>query len=974
MSFLLSIWSKAKNPEVAMRALKLIAMSILAAGSLLADEQKTHVTNAPVTVPTADLLLREVHYDGKLTETQARFIVDIDAELLGKSESSITLFDGDVALMPSKLPSGWRMVREGRQYRLVASKPGRNKFKLELVAKIARAEPWNEVSFLGPDAGITSVTAQAGGTGVEVQLLSGTALEPEKEDKSRVRGVLGADRNLALRWQSKTAEAARNALITCDTLASIQITPTVIKFATEFRYEIVQGTLAKFSVMLPATHALTRVEGPQIRDWEVKVIPTPDPSREDNSAIAPGSELPSVGGSAGRSEVQILTVELIKPIEKSYCLKLFSEQAVETTPLTVQLNLPQPQGVDRETGSWTVSAEDTVAETESLSGLRQVNASAGALAAYRFYGRPIALCVNLRRIEPLINVASRVTARLEEARLLMSHALTLNVEKAGIYSLEVSPLENFTVTDVRGEGVEDWKARDGKLMVSFVSRVLGERRLEIQLEQAHKNFPEQILVSPLRVAGAAKQTAHIGAASAPGISLKTAELNALREISINNLANRTDELLAYVADQPALTLTLSTEKLSHRVIPAAFSLVTIGDGLLGGSATIRYAIINQGAQEFRLKVPATWHNVDFTSPNIRRKEQVEPAPTAAGAAGDTNYVVWSIALQDKAWGGYTLVVTYDQQFDPHKATLALGGIHALEVERETGSVAIASAASLQLREARAAEPLRHVDESELAQTDRALITRSVLLAYRYGSGDDYDLAVDVTRFPEEKVLEAIADRTQLTTVVTEVGEMLTQATFMVKNNDKQFQKFTLPNGAKFWSAYVNGQPAKAETDGNALLIPLPRQANRDQLCAGKIVYARKIGSLKSLSPREIALAAPQTDIQTTFAEWELYVPASHQLARFGGNMSVARGTTYSLRDAWTEFAAAYRELWRNSKGLLAILVGVGVVAGMIISAGRRGGGGGITPLGGVAGGAILAGMLLPGLAKAKAKATTIKAE
>ena len=284
-------------------------------------------------------------------------------------------------------------------------------------------------------------------------------------------------------------------------------------------------------------------------------------------------------------------------------------------------------------------------------------------------------------------------------------------------------------------------------------------------------------------------------------------------------------------------------------------------------------------------------------------------------------------------------------------------------------MAIASAASLQLREARATEPIRRIDEGELAQTDRALITRSVLLAYRYGSGEAYDLAVDVTRFPEEKVLEAVADRTQLTTVVTEVGEMLTQATFMVKNNDKQFQKFTLPNGAKFWSAYVNGQPAKAETDGNALLVPLPRQANRDQLFAVEIVYAQKVGSLKSLSPREIALAAPQTDIQTTFAEWELYVPASHQLAKFGGNMSVARGTTYSLRDAWTEFATAYRELWRNSKGLLAILAGVGVVAGMIISAVRRGWSGAITALGVVAIGVVLTGMLLPSLAKAKAKSS-----
>src|SRR5438034_9306124 len=196
--------------------LSIFAVLVLAAGSLLADERKTSSTNLPATVPTADLLLREVHYDGKMTDTQATFTLDIDAESLGKSESSITLFDGDVALMPAKLPSGLRMVREGRQYRLVASKPGRYKFKLELVAKIARAEPWNEVSFVGPDDGIASVTAQAGGTGVEVQLLSGTALEPEKEDKSRVRGVLGADRNLALRWQSKTAEAARKALITCD--------------------------------------------------------------------------------------------------------------------------------------------------------------------------------------------------------------------------------------------------------------------------------------------------------------------------------------------------------------------------------------------------------------------------------------------------------------------------------------------------------------------------------------------------------------------------------------------------------------------------------------------------------------------------------------------------------------------------------------------------------------------------------------
>jgi len=934
--------------EVIMRSLTKLCLLLILPVALPADGQPPLSTNSPAASPGSDLLLREIRYDGRLGDDEAKFMVDIDAECSGKDGASVVLFEGEVAVMPAKLPAGLRIVREGKQYRLVAARAGRYRFKLEVIAGITRAEPWNQVSFVGPDTGIASVVAEAGNPDVEVQLLSGTTLEPAQGGAARVRGVLGADRNVSLRWHSKATEAARNALITCDTLAAAQITPTVIKFVTELRYEIVQGNLSRFSVALPAGHALTRVEGEQIRDWQVRVT-------QDS-------------GPADTGDTQILTVELIKPVEKSYVLRIFSEQTVESTPFAGRLMLPQPQGVEREAGSFTVSAEDTIVETESTAGLHQINAPAGSLAAYRFYGHPPALGVRLRRIEPVINVASRVTARLEEARLLVTHALTLNVEKAGIYSIELSPPENFIVTDVRGDGVEDWKARGGRLVVNFSSRVLGGRKLEIRLEQAQKDFPEQIAVGPLRVSAATQQTAQIGAASAAGIRLKTAELAGLREIPVANLANRTDELLAYVADQSEWSLTLSSEKLAPRVIADIFNLVTIGDGLLGGSATVRYVIVNQGVQEFRVRLPARWKNTEFTGPNIRRKEL---APPATGA--DTNYVVWNIGLQDKAWGGYTLVVTYDEQFDPHKATLSTAGIHALDVERETGSVAITSAASLQLRETRATGPLQRIDESELAGTDRALITRSVLLAYRYGAGDPYELDLDVTRFQELPVLDAIADRTQLTTVLTETGQMLTQASFMVKNNDKQFQRFTLSKGAEFWSAYVNGQAAKAEKEGDDLLVPLPRGENRDQSFAVEIVYAQKLGTLGTLTPREIALAAPKTDIQTTYAEWELFVPASHHLAGFDGNMNVAQGTTYGLRDAWDEFMGAYRDLARNARGFMVGLLFVTLVATLVIAAARRGLQGVATVLGVIAGLAILAGMMLPALSRAKARAQRISA-
>ena len=116
-----------------------------------------------------------------------------------------------------------------------------------------------------------------------------------------------------------------------------------------------------------------------------------------------------------------------------------------------------------------------------------------------------------------------------------------------------------------------------------------------------------------------------------------------------------------------------------------FNLLTIGDGVVGGSATVRYGIANQGVQQFRVRLPSHWRNVEFTGPNLRRKDKQDD--------------VWTLSLQDKAWTGYTLVITYDFAFDPKKATLNAAGAHALDVERERGTLAVATAAGVAIEPA-----------------------------------------------------------------------------------------------------------------------------------------------------------------------------------------------------------------------------------------------------------------------------------
>lgn len=122
------------------------------------------------------------------------------------------------------------------------------------------------------------------------------------------------------------------------------------------------------------------------------------------------------------------------------------------------------------------------------------------------------------------------------------------------------------------------------------------------------------------------------------------------------------------------------------------------------------------------------------------------------------------------------MVTYDDAIAPNATTLDAAGVHLLDVEREEGTVAVTAAHGITLETPVLTPPLRPMDAAELAPSDRAMISRPVLLAGRY-AGTNYSLTLALARHAELPLLDAVADRAQLTTVLTDSGEMLTQAGF-----------------------------------------------------------------------------------------------------------------------------------------------------------------------------------------------------
>ncbi|MGE3311743.1 MAG: type II secretion system protein [Limisphaerales bacterium] len=877
----------------------------------------------PPSAGVSPLAFREVRYEGLLSTHEARFETTIRAEA-GPGESTGVLFEGDLAILEPELPENWRITRQGSTTLLVAGAPGEATVRFQLVARVERQEPWNFLSFKGPASPITALAVASDPPHAQIQILRGTTSNSGTNDI--VTAALGAEPTVELRWQSRTTEVVRQSHVTAESRTRVKLTPAGLQQVTDLHYEVLQGALQSTRIALSPGHSLTRLDGDQVRDWRVETD---------------GDE-------------SVLSIEFIRPIEKALNLTLVTDHAVEGNDPTT-LTPVRPLGIQRESGAVAVSAEDVLVRIESSENLRQINARTGEVAAFRFFGRPASATVRVEPLLPEISVDDQVAARLEETRLVVTHRISAEIARAGVYSLECALPPDFLVTAVRGEGLDSWKTAGDRLRLSLAQRALGRLSIEVDLERGLSPMPPSLVLTPLPVAGAVRETARIGVVPAPGFRLKTEALTGAREVPA---ATERGEALAYRADRPAWSLSLGVERLQARVVAEVFNLLTIGDGLVGGSATLRYGILNQGLQQLRLRLPAHWRNVEFTGPGIRRKDQ----------QGD----VWTLSLQDKAWDGYTLVLTYDHEFDPKGATLNGAAPEVLDVERQTGYVAVTTAAALKLEPSPPREPLRAIDPVELPETDRKLITRPVLLAYRY-TGGTFDLTLRLTRHEEFAVLDAVADRIQLTTVLTDAGEMLTQASFMVKNNDRQFQRFQLPKGATLWGVYVNGEPVKAESDGDWLLVSLPRAANRDQAFAVDLKYAQQLGPLGRFLPQPIELVAPGTDVPSTYGEWELYVPDGRRLSGFGGTMTPLRGTTYGIGDAWDEFIAVYRGLWFEYGA--RIIVGTCVAAFFIALylAARRFGFGGVTQVLVVfmlVG--ILASMLLPALSKAKAKSTRIK--
>ncbi|MGN6643515.1 MAG: hypothetical protein ACTHKU_11010 [Verrucomicrobiota bacterium] len=846
----------------------------------------------------SNVSILSANYSGTVNDRVA--LLDVTLQLSSaKAGQTVPLFGTDVAVQEFKTKSREvKLVREANGVAVRLARSGTATLQLKLLAKVSGDVTKRQLTFAIPAALSSQVDLLLDQAEADVDLPMAVSFQRSfAKEKTAVTAVIGSGDRMELLWTPRVKRAAEvAATVFCENNSLIAFGNGVMNIRSTLNFQITQGELRQARVQLPLGQRLLRVEGAGIRTWEIK---------EQNGA-------------------QVATVDLLKGISPEWQLTLETERALDTLPSSVVLEVPHALEVKRETGLLALrSAEELGLSVQSSADLQRVDAEEfartgqtdGVQSVFRFSKPEFALRVRAEAIQPQIEAAMRNHVRLGSDGVTLSATIDYTIKRAGIFALPVALPADYQIEQVAGTNISQWTEHNengGRVLeISLKERTIGAYSLRIELARTFQQLPASLEITGAHPINADKLTGFVSVSAEPGVAIRTGTFDRLTEIPAAALTDASlprrstaeaGSVLAYkfIASSPTTApewkLSVLTETVESWVRAEVVNTFTLSETLVSGKALVRFDVANAPVKEFRLRVPADFKNVEINGANIRSHSQT----------GE----VWRVELQGKTRGNYVLTVTWEQPRAKNDS-VALAGVSAESVERETGLLAVSATKPLQVSE---------TSMSDLQRVDLGIFPdwagrpdETTALAYRYVR-PGYKLAVKTQRFDEADVLHALVDNARFTTVVAEDGQTMTEMSLSVRNNGRQFLEMALPPGATVWSAFVAGQPVRPSLRNGKLLLPIQQTGGDETAISVDLTY---VGANRFPRERgEVAFASPRFDVPLKNAHWELFLPPDFDYQDFKGTMTREPLVTTSQPSSVNFSLLEYSRMETQSKAFL----------------------------------------------------------
>jgi hypothetical protein len=695
------------------------------------------------------------------------------------------------------------------------------------------------------------------------------------------------------------------AKVSAETSSHVRASLENLRLSMTIKYAIRDAGVFSFQAQLPQGLRLVDVQGENINNWQV------DP--KDNT----------------------LRVDLRAKAENTYDLKLEAEADVKN-PQGVELPTLTLMNVERERGFITVSSVPGMrVDVARVEGINQIDVKeippellqkeATVDLAFRYIKPGYRVALNITPLQPEVEATVQTLVTVEEKELTLETQIDYAIRRAGLFQIKLKVPQDLKRQAVEGKDVDDesYDEAAGILTVSLKQKQEGQYSLKLSTQKEIADILKGLDVPVISTVDTKKERGFIALRMKASYRLKRAEgkVKNLDDIDVSELpqpffAHAQDVALAFKYVAPPWSLGLAVERVEPRVIAEVFNFVTIGENLLQVSATAKYDILHAGVDTFKLKLPPDVTNVDIDGEAIKRRDE------------DKKQNTWTITLQAKKTGPYRLYATFQRKLEkskmaptaPKNTPLEYLGAQALDVERETGYVAVASRADVELTlPEKGVANLTPIDEREIPRDYMQGITLPILMAFKYIE-HPYSLKLESRTNDPAEVTVALIESCKLETTVTTEGNMITDLVAYARNSRQQYLELGLPEGAEIWHAFVAGEPVtpfqekRSVGDKSATItkLPIARAGKSQEAFEVRIRFSLHRTNLKPLGLFGVLdLECPRMNIGIMRLGWTLALPQGYDIIRDTGNLTrIERPEYFEYQLQSISADASYAEMKR----------------------------------------------------------------
>jgi hypothetical protein len=502
-------------------------------------------------------------------------------------------------------------------------------------------------------------------------------------------------------------------------------------------------------------------------------------------------------------------------------------------------------------------------------------------------------------VEPDVRVTTQETLSLGEDRVVLAVQLGVEISRAGIFRLSFTLPPGMDAESISGDALSHWtelRTEDQRIITLHLrGKTEGEQRFALTLAGPGARAATDWAPPRLIVREASKQTGQLVVVPEQGLRIGVRTREGVTQLDPLRAGIRQKGALAFRLLHAQWNLAFDLEPVAAWVQVTSLQDVAVLGGQIKVAAHFEYQIENTGIRSLRVRLPAQADSVRFSGDQVA---DYLPVQDAAGTRTRT----WEIKLHRRVIGAYLLQASYHLPLEPDLVETTLLGAQADDVNLQRGFLTLHSAGRLQVRVDAVPDALQSTDWQAIPRSLRRGVD-SAPAAYTFRLVEpDFQLPVRLERHEPARLLPARVESVTLTSVLADNGAMLTQARLALHPGDKRLLHLTLPDGARFWFAFVNRNSVWPWRQNDQILIPLDAPTQAGQLSTVEFYYLSHAGRAR---PRalDFALHGPRFDLPLENVTWQVHLDDKWRLDDWGGSLQYQGQTTLAVPQQLADYLA-----------------------------------------------------------------------